>query len=75
MPSPQEIYDQSVRPLPPAEQLQIAALILQALTRLPPAPVDGSDAWTEDDMGDLIRYSLQHASVVYPEGDELVPGR
>jgi hypothetical protein len=54
MPTAQEIYDKNIRCLPPYERLQIAALILNDIP--PPAVVDYSEEWTEEDM-DEFRHS------------------
>lgn len=55
----QEIYIQVVRTLSPAEQLQLATLILNELVEQN-AVVDRSDTWTDQDQLDLTAFSLQH---------------
>lgn len=55
----QEMYIQVVRTLSPAEQLQLATLILNELVEQN-AVVDRSDTWTDQDQLDLTAFSLQH---------------
>jgi len=56
----QDLYTTRVRPMPPAERLQLARLILDDLapTEL---PIDISDEWTDDDLADVIAASAAHA--------------
>lgn len=56
----QDLYRDSVRPMPPAERLQLARLILDELV---PAelPLDVSDAWSDDDIADLASAAARHA--------------
>ncbi len=53
--------ESSVRPIVPAECLQLARLILDNL-----APghtgVDVSDEWSDDDLADVVAFSARHAS-------------
>jgi len=57
----QDLYEGSVRPMPPAERLQLARLILDDLA---PAekPVDISDEWSDDDVADLSAYAADQAT-------------
>jgi hypothetical protein len=55
----QEMYEQSIRPLPAPDRLRLATLILNEIPPL--AVVDYSDEWTEEDMRDLTLYSLRRA--------------
>lgn len=71
----QEVFHDSVLPLPPAERLRLAALILRDLTEGGTLLVETSDAWSVDDQADLTAFSLRHAAAAYPEEEELVPGR
>jgi len=57
----QDVHTANVRPLPPAERLRVAALILDELTWATPPSVDDSDAWSEEDIRDLTAFSLQYA--------------
>jgi hypothetical protein len=56
----QDLYSTRVRPMLPAERLQLARLILDDLA---PAeqPVDISDEWTDDDLADAASASASHA--------------
>ena len=58
----QEIYERQVFPLPIAERLQLASLILRDVTQLPALPksgsVDESSEWSEQDMRELSHASL-----------------
>ena len=57
----QELYETRVRPMGPAERLQLAKLILNDLAPSEMA-VDVSDEWTDDDLADVAAYSAQHAA-------------
>jgi hypothetical protein len=56
----QELYESRVRPMVPAERLQLARLILDDLAPSETA-VDISDGWGDDDLADVAAYSAQHA--------------
>lgn len=62
----QDLYAQTVRPLPTQERLQLAALILADLAQTP-VVVDYEDSWSEDDQNDLAAFSLSHAARQYDE--------
>jgi hypothetical protein len=64
----------SVHALSPAERLQLAAVILDELTRAgaPPALVDGNDMWSEQDRSALTAFSLDYAASQYPEDEDLI---
>ena len=68
----QEVFAETVRVLPPSEQLRLAALILQNLAQSEVAIVDRSDTWSEQDQHDITTFSLQYATELYPEDEELV---
>jgi hypothetical protein len=67
-----ELYDGSVRGLPPSERLRLAALILDDLASSQATLLDSGVAWTEQDAHDLTAYSLAYAASNYPETEELV---
>ncbi len=69
-----EVYAETVRALTPGEQLRLAALILDKLTRpaMPPGLVDSAEDWTDQDRMDLTAFSLQYAGSVYPEDEGLI---
>lgn len=69
----QDVFTRTVRSLPPRERLRLAALILQDLTQSNDVTVvDRSDAWSEQDRGELTKFSLEYAAQLYPEEEELV---
>jgi hypothetical protein len=65
-----EIYTQVIRVLPPGARLQLATLILNNLASQNVDVVDESDTWTEEDIADLSKFSLQYAATIYPDDDE-----
>jgi hypothetical protein len=69
-----EIYTQVIRVLPPGARLQLATLILNNLASQNVDVVDvvdESDTWTEEDIADLSKFSLQYAATIYPDNEEL----
>jgi len=66
----QELYETRVRPMMPAERLQLARLILDDLARSE-GPVDTSDEWTDDDINEVWAYSARRADAPRsrPEGE------
>lgn len=65
MPTAQEIYTNTIRDLPPEEQLRLAALILNQLAQTVGSKVDVDESWTEEDMQDLAAFSMKHADASY----------
>jgi len=59
----QDLYDARVRPMVPAERLQLARLILDDLARSESA-VDVSDEWGDDDLAEAAAYSARHGDQV-----------
>ena len=57
----QDLYEARVRPMVPAERLQLARLILDDLATADTA-VDSSDEWSDDDLAEVAAYSAKHAS-------------
>ena len=57
----QELYESQVRPMPPAERLQLARLILDGLAPSE-KPFDISDEWSDDDVADLSAFSAGHTT-------------
>lgn len=53
--SVQEIYEQTIMPLPPGERLQLATMILSDIA--PAQQIDEKDYWTEEDYEDARRHS------------------
>lgn len=57
----QELYESRVKPMPPAERLQLARLILDDLAPSE-KPVDISDEWSDDDVADLSAFAAGHTT-------------
>ncbi len=57
----QDLYDRRVRPMPPAERLRLAKLLIDDLAPSE-LPLDVSDDWSEDDLADLAVYALAQAT-------------
>lgn len=72
MPTAQEVFAETVHAMPPIERLRLAALILDDLTQTNPSVVESGDSWDEQDLSDLTAYSLQYATTLYPEDEEVV---
>ena len=53
----QEFYEQTIKILPTAQRLRLAALILNDI--VPSSEVDESDSWTEEDLQDFTQMSWQ----------------
>jgi hypothetical protein len=72
VPTAQEIYVSTVRDLPPAERLRLAALILDELARSAAIPPDISETWSDEDLRDLTAFSiLEYATALYPDEEDL----
>jgi hypothetical protein len=63
----QELYEQTIKTLPAAQRLRLAALILNDIA--PPSEVDDSDSWTEEDLQDFTQMSWQSIDQ-HLEGEE-----
>jgi hypothetical protein len=61
-----DLYDNRVRPMVPAERLQLAKLILDDLATSDQA-VDVSDEWSEDDLAELAAHSARHGERVHAD--------
>lgn len=58
-----QLYETLIKPLTIAERLQLTNLILEDLADTAPKwGVEVSDAWNAEDLQDLARASLTHAS-------------
>jgi hypothetical protein len=62
-----ELYEQTIKTLPAAQRLRLAALILNDIA--PPSDVDDSDSWTEEDLQDFTQMSWQSIDQ-HLEGEE-----
>jgi hypothetical protein len=63
----QELYAQTIKPLPAAERLRLAALILNDIPSR--AVVDYSEEWSEEDLADFSKASWEHISRSLDEED------
>lgn len=61
----EKMYDETIRPLSAQERLQLARLILNNLPDS--ALIDDSDDWSDEDLRDATRYSLQRADALFGE--------
>ncbi len=68
----QEVFACDVHDLPLAERLRLALLILQEVTQSGVTIVEQSERWSEQETQDIAAFSLQHASRIYPEAEDLV---
>ena len=57
----QELYETRVKPMVPAERLQLARLILDDLAPSEKS-IDINDDWTADDLADLSAFSAQSST-------------
>lgn len=72
MPTAEDVYRKTIRPLPPNERLRLAALILDDLARPKGSATDESDTWSGRDEADVVAFSLSYAASLYPEDEDLV---
>jgi hypothetical protein len=63
----QEVYNTVILTLPPTERLRLATLILNELVQQGSPSIDQSDEWTDQDQTDIVNFSLQYASSLFPE--------
>jgi hypothetical protein len=61
----EQLYETAVRALPAPDRLRLATMILNDIP--PRAVVDYSEEWTEEDIRDATRYSLQRAAASFGE--------
>lgn len=54
-----EVYNTAVKPLPVADRLRLAALILNDIPQT--SIVDESDEWSDEDLADFSVHSARHA--------------
>lgn len=69
-PSAKDLYDGTVRRLPPTEQLRLASLILSGLAERDLVPIDESDAWSEQDVREVAEFAARYASSAYREEED-----
>jgi hypothetical protein len=68
MPTAKEVYAETIRDLPSSERLRLATLILEDLAESAAPALDYSDAWTEEDLQDLVAFSERNAG--WKQGDD-----
>lgn len=64
-----ELYEQQVAALSQSERLRLAAIILQELSSTAGPLLDYSDAWSDEDLSDVSRFS-RHCAAESPLKDE-----
>lgn len=65
-----QIFEDQIRPLPEADRLQMATLILNSVA--PQMSPGYSDDWSAEDRRALTASTLRHAMASYPEDGEIV---
>lgn len=68
VPTAKEIYAETVRDLPSPERVRLATLILEDLAESAAPALDYTDAWTEEDLQDLVAFSQPNAG--WKQGDD-----
>ena len=56
------VYDRTIKPLSAGERLRLARMILNDIPD--EALIDYNDDWSEEDLRDATRYSLQRAEAL-----------
>ena len=64
-----EIYDTTLRQLPAIDRLRLASFILEDLAASSGAGVDLRDDWSDEDIADLTKFSIQNAGRSVPAED------
>jgi hypothetical protein len=67
-----EIYEQTIKPLPAADRLRLATLILNDIP--PQSVIDYSEEWSEEDMRDATLHSWRRAAASFGEGPDDADG-
>lgn len=57
-----DFYETVKRDLPPAEQLRLARLILDALAEPSAAALEYCDHWSDEDLHDIAAFSMRCAT-------------
>ena len=63
----QDIYNQTIRPLPASDRLRLASLILNDINV---NTVDVSDRWEEEDYRDFAKASWERSPNLTDEGED-----
>jgi hypothetical protein len=65
----QEVYNQITQTLSLTERLRLASLLLDDLKKQNVAVIDDGNDWTDEDIEDITRISMDYANKLYPEGE------
>ncbi len=65
----QEVYNQVIHDLPPAERLRLATMILNGIVKQDDGAIDDRDYWSEQDQADLVQFSMQYANTQFLDED------
>jgi hypothetical protein len=65
----QEIYNQITNTLSLTERLRLASLLLDDLKKQNVSVIDDGNDWTDEDIEDITRISMDYANRLYPEGE------
>ncbi|MBE9092775.1 hypothetical protein [Tychonema sp. LEGE 07203] len=66
-----EVYDRVISTLSPKDRLRLATLILNDLVQQNLSVVDESETWTEEDKLDVTAFSLQYATTIFSENEDI----
>ncbi len=69
----EQLYQESIKPLPPSERFRLATLILNEIA--PQSVVDIRDSWDEEDTRDVTAYSARLFAAECTEGENLAETR
>jgi hypothetical protein len=58
----EQIYDETIRPLPTRERMRLAKMILKDIPV--ESVTEGSDDWSEEDLRDAQLYAMKRASAL-----------
>jgi hypothetical protein len=58
----QEVHNQVIHDLPPAEQLRLATMILNGIVKQDDGAIYDRDDWSEQDQADILHFSMQYAN-------------
>ena len=59
----EQMYNETIKPLPASERLRLARLILNDIPD--ESMVDYNDDWSDEDLRDATRYSLHRADFLF----------
>lgn len=65
-PTVQEVYNEIIQALSPADRSRLATLILNELVQQNLPVIDQRDDWTEEDQADVANFSLQYTTSLFP---------